>query len=137
MRESFGGAFMIKLALIFIILYISFMALAISYTKAFRLKNQIINILEQYQYNGESDVVGKVDEYLEDFSYNFSNNDNVSANCYDHDDAIFTERGACIVPQGEGNKRYYKVITYISIDFPFFDVPLILPISGETKTIMT
>ena len=44
MRDAFGGVFMIKLALIFIIIYVSFMAVAINYAKAFRVKNQVINI---------------------------------------------------------------------------------------------
>ena len=50
MRESFGGAFMIKLVLVFIVIYITFMAVAIDYAKVFRVKNNVINILEQNQF---------------------------------------------------------------------------------------
>ena len=49
MRDAFGGTFMIKLGLVFLVVYVSFMAVAINYAKAFRVKNQIINIIEQYQ----------------------------------------------------------------------------------------
>ena len=49
MRDAFGGAFMIKVMLIFLGIYIAFMAVALNYAKAFRVKNQIINIIEQYE----------------------------------------------------------------------------------------
>ena len=49
MRDAFGGAFSIKLMLIFLILYVSFICVAINYARAFRVKNRIINIIEQYE----------------------------------------------------------------------------------------
>ena len=48
MRDAFGGAFFIKLMLIFFAIYISFIAIALSYTKAFRVKNTIINYIEEF-----------------------------------------------------------------------------------------
>ena len=47
MRDAFGGAFSIKLMLIFLMLYVSFMCVALSYARAFRVKNRIINIIKQ------------------------------------------------------------------------------------------
>ena len=41
MRDAFGGAFMIKIFLIFIIVYVCFTALARNYAKAFKVKNKI------------------------------------------------------------------------------------------------
>lgn len=38
MRDAFGGAFMIKVMLIFLGIYIAFMAVALNYAKAFRVK---------------------------------------------------------------------------------------------------
>ena len=46
MRDAFGGAFMIKIFLIFIIVYVCFTALALNYAKAFKVKNAIIDYLE-------------------------------------------------------------------------------------------
>ena len=59
MREYFGGAFILKLLFVFIVIFVSFMAVTISYAKAFRVKNQVINIVEQNQYSGTGDVGGK------------------------------------------------------------------------------
>ena len=46
MRDAFGGAFSIKLMLIFLILYVSFICVAINYARAFRVKNEIIKFIE-------------------------------------------------------------------------------------------
>lgn len=145
MRESFGGAFMIKLILVFIVIYVSFMAVAVNYAKAFRVKNGVINILEQNQFIIGKDSISIVDNYLKRIPYNFNGNLSVKKNCYngsfgskgeiDGNDYVLTERGVCITKKGTDSDFYYEVVTYISIEFPFFDIYLTLPIKGETKTI--
>lgn len=133
MRESFGGSFIINLILVFIVVFISFMAVTVSYAKAFRVKNQVINIVEQYQYSGagDSEVENKIISYLDSVSYkNLSSS--VSDKCNNVSGNLVN--GVCIVPFDEVGARYYKIITYISIDFPFFNLSLVVPVSGETKT---
>ena len=145
MRESFGGAFIIKLLLIFIIFYISFMAIAINYSKAFRVKNRVINIIEQYQYDiynvTDYDRVeeGFINPYLESVAYRYYGKDypRIQNDCDSYAGSRLTTNGACIVPLGADDARYYKIITYIAINFPFFGIELIIPISGETKIIQT
>lgn len=140
MRESFGGAFMIKLILVFIVLYVSFMAVAVNYAKAFRVKNGIINRLEQSQF-----VIGDdtyfIDDYLSEVPYNFYNNQSIKSNCDNTEfgskngNTVLTMNGACIRRKGDDDNFYYEVTSYISVEFPFFDIYLTLPIKGETKMI--
>ena len=42
MRDAFGGAFMIKIFIVFIFVYICLTAMALNYAKAFKVKNEII-----------------------------------------------------------------------------------------------
>lgn len=145
MREAFGGTFMLKLALVFIIIYISFMALALNYAKAFRVKNGVINIIEQYQFAGDADnfTKGKIVEYLESAGYIFEDKDKTLENYCNNsagpsnNDYIFTERGACIIPRiREGTiDSYYEVLTFIHIQLPFLGISMTIPIKGETKII--
>ena len=146
MRDALGGTFMLKLALVFLVICVWFMAIAINYAKAFRVKNQIINIIEQYQYTGEKNgtAIDKINEYLVSVPYNFGSNNGVEQTCANMagtgNDYTFTEQGACIIPKGAlgkfGNSsRYYKVVTFINIDFNFFNIHMTIPISGETKVI--
>lgn len=135
MRESFGGAFMINLLIFFIVVYVSLMCIAIVYSRAFRVKNEVINIIEQYQYAGEtnSKAEQEIEKYLLEIGYP-TNTDDISEKCAAEDGKLMN--GVCIVTQSyNASARYYKVITYIHIDLPLFDLDLILPISGETKVI--
>ena len=77
MRDSFGGTFMIQLLLIFIVIYVSFMAVALNYAKAFRVKNGVINILEQQQYDGtyNDPAIDDVNAYLNSIPYKYGSND--------------------------------------------------------------
>ena len=57
MRDAVGGTFMIKLLLIFLAVYTIFIAVALNYAKAFRVKNKILNIIEQNEgINSYNDV---------------------------------------------------------------------------------
>ena len=142
MRESFGGAFMIKLVLVFIVIYISFMAVAINYAKAFRVKNNVINILEQNQFMLGDDIT-VIDDYLAKVPYDLNDNNSVKRNCNNtefgskKENTILTNRGVCITQFSDDktNDVYYRVTSYISVEFPFFDIYMTLPISGETKVI--
>lgn len=143
MREAFGGAFTIKLMLIFLAIYIAFIAVALNYAKAFRVKNKIIDIIEQnegidsYIDTKEGSVIGDINSYLNTVSYyvnlaNIRNNNTENINCYD--------RGYCIEettgPVTDGlTSKYYKVTTYININFPFFKLNFNIPITGETRKI--
>lgn len=47
MRDAFGGIFMIRLLLIFIVIYVAFTAISLNYAKAFRIKNKVISFIEE------------------------------------------------------------------------------------------
>lgn len=123
MRESIGGAFLIKLMVIFIVIYNSLLAIAINYAVAFRVKNQIINLLEQYE--GCELGGGRVENYVNSIGY--------------YRAATPTEKSFSIVAHPTPNRgTYYTVTTYIAFDLPFFRVfkeRFRIRIVGETKLI--
>ena len=128
MRDAFGGAFMIKLGLIFLVIYISFMALALSYAKAFRVKNQIINYIEQYE--GWNDTVEELtDVYLANAKYYVAHDSNGL------NGQVCGDRGYCLTEISTVNGTYYLVETYMQVDFPFFNIHLTVPIRGETRVV--
>lgn len=156
MRDAFGGAFFIKLMLIFFALYISFIAIALSYTKAFRVKNSIINFIED---NGGPTVeaINLIENYITENNYYISsinssgpNGSNVlySLNINPNRPEECSNRGYCIIQKGDDTVRgtYYEVITFIEIQLPL-SIPIIrnnsltslgsilIPIRGETKLI--
>lgn len=126
MRDAFGSTFMFKIIIIFIVAYVSFMTIAVNYAKTFRVKNGVINILEQYQYN-DGDDTSKLDEYLSSMAYNVQN-----VQVDDHCDGDFIADGVCVNSMGD----YYVVTVYSIVAFPFFDFTFVIPISGETEDVI-
>ena len=53
MRDAFGGTFLIEILMVFVVLFVSFTAVIVNVAKTFRIKNQVINIVEQTQHSGD------------------------------------------------------------------------------------
>ena len=140
MRDAVGGTFMIKLLLIFLAVYTVFIAIAINYAKAFKVKNKVINIIEQSEgvdYNDVSDasVIGQINTYMNDIHYGI-NTSSVEKNCIGYD-YINTERGYCIskVENYDSSASYYRVTTFVTISVPIVRLEFTVPIKGETRKI--
>ena len=48
MRESIGGTWITQLVIVMMFVFVAFLALSVNYSKAFRVKNQMISIIEKY-----------------------------------------------------------------------------------------
>ena len=142
MKEGIGGTFMIYVLLVFLAVYITFIAVAFNYARAFKVKNKVIDIIEQNEgiedYNDISDnsVLGQINIYLGEVSYIVNGITNNNCKDFEH---INDVRGYCITEyettiDGISNK-YYKVRTFIKLEFPFMDLGFTIPINGETRKI--
>ena len=139
MREAFGGTFMIELLLIFLAIYIAFIAVALNYAKAFRVKNHIIDMIEQKEgidsYSDNNGIIGEINTYLSQFGYfvTIPNKSEDNIHCYSNGYCIEEFAGTSSI---EGiSAKYYKVTTYMRVEFPFFDLNISIPIQGETRMI--
>ena len=150
MRDAIGQVFVLQIILVFVLLINGYMAYSVNYTRAFRVKNQIVNIIEQYE--GPTDeAMAKIGSYVDGMTYrvpqtlinNFrnryaSNSDDGEVSCQD---------GWCYIAHnvkttggdGELNGTYYSVITFVNIDIPVINNLIglgdFLSVSGETRTI--
>ena len=147
MRDAVGGTFMMYVFLIFLAVYITFVAVAFNYARAFRVKNKVIDIIEQNEgmtnadFNNlsganNSGVAGQINEYLNDVQYNISlssRNRNGRGICFD--------RGFCVdeinsVSDIDGvSASYYKVTTFVKLEIPFLELGFTIPVKGETRKI--
>ncbi len=143
MQEAFGGTFMLKLFMVFFIIYVAFIGVALNFAKIYRIKNNVINILEQYQYNGqiksESKVNSELANYLSKVPYGYSDPNGTKFNdfCAGGDYTLYTTHGVCAIKKGDENKYYYTVKVFYVIDFPLFDIKIPISASGETIVIDT
>lgn len=132
MREAVGGAVMLKIILLFIIIINSYLALSVNYSKAFKVKNRIISLIEQYE--GYDLAATTINSYLIEAGYQSDINSCPTGYTLDS-----FNRGFCYAKIVDSTNKgyYYKVITYINIELAIlnmiFDNPF--AISGETKVI--
>ena len=134
MREAVGSTFLFKLMIIFIFFFASFLAIAINYSQAFKIKNQIINVLEQYEgYNDTTKEI--ITSYISGSGYYRTHtcNSDTEGEMPTHNSN--RANGVCILKQGTEDKRYYKVTTYVSFNFPIIGNIFTFPVVGETKII--
>ncbi len=78
MRDAFGGVFMIRLFLVFIVIYVAFAAVSLNYAKAFRIKNKIIDLVEKNEIIDLNAL--KSDNFREQLDI-ILNNSNYNKNC--------------------------------------------------------
>lgn len=113
MRESVGGTLLLQIVLVFLTVYIGFMAIVINYGKIFRYKNAIINKIEQNEgYGTCTDIKDMVSDVGYTGDYVISH--------------VTTSKGAI-----------YNVKIYITFQLPIVRTAIKIPITGETRLIDT
>lgn len=149
MREAIGGTWLLGFVVIFVVLFSGYLAVSINYTKAFKIKNKIIDIIEAnegFTESNNSDLNALSDDELD-------KDPSVEAKIFKQLKAIgyyTTEDVDCSVKDGEkeydggycvksvttnSGSGYYKVKTFIKFDLDIVNISIQIPISGETKVI--
>lgn len=129
MKDTYGSALSFVLFMFFFVVFVCFLAVSMNFARAYRVKNSVINILEQYKYDGgnlSADIQNELQSYLNRVRYN-----GVADSCSGQE-----FNGVCIIPvsMSDGSK-YFKVVVYFSYDFGILDASGTVPVSGETRII--
>ena len=158
MRDAFGGVTSLVIIVVFLVLVSGYLAFNVIYTKAFKVKNKIITLFEQYEgkcgqaLTNECDT--KISEYVRSIGYSselgsLTNFSDSGLSC--PDGASCPEYGCS--PSGYcwlkvkvttgsdvEEKAYYKIVTRIEMDIPIINKIMsglrFFQISGDTRTII-
>ena len=157
MRDAIGGVLIIEIIIVFLLIINSYLAFSVNYTKAFRVKNRIVSIIENYE--GLTAVENGSERAIDDmmFENHYSINIEYIKRCGNLDGAktykpVYNKNGGfCYYEtetsesgQGIASETYkgsvYSVAVFVNIDlpvlnkiFPYFSN--VFAIKGETKTI--
>lgn len=144
MKSSVNTTTIFKYILLFTFLFAAFLALAITYNRVFKQKNEILSIIEKYE--GVSSSVDIINNYLSSSGYTVSGHcengeygvKNLSSNYIEL--ANSQEKYAyClsnkIVKNDNGDKIYYNLRLFYKFNLPFIGDLLTFEITGETKAI--
>ena len=151
MREAVGSTLLFKVMIVFIFFFASFLAIAINYSQAFRIKNRIINIIEENEGIKNNDVRLEIINYVNfagyyrdvdcDCSSNDyrcgNNNTNLKgSNISDSNNASNRIQGLCIKKLKNSNDEvYYRVTTFVNFHLPIVGDIFTFEVRGETKSI--
>ena len=135
MKESVNTAIIFNIILVFFVIIIVLLTTSLSYSKAFKVKNRIIEIIELHQdYNPAAKT--EINEFLRDIGYK-TNDWRVTRGCRaDRGTALSTSIGGyryCIYRNEVYNGTYYVVEAFIYFDFPVINSLIEIPVYGETK----
>ena len=119
MRDAFGGVFMMRLMLVFIVIFVAFSAVSLNYAKAFRIKNRVIDVVEQMEIQKVDDISNyydRIDAIKQNANYNIDCGDNEGTILDEKDKVIGVCRsGVVIMLNSERSNEeyiYYNIITY-------------------------
>ncbi len=75
MREAIGGTWIMQLVIVFMLLFVAFLALTLNYSKAFQVKNDILTMIEKKEgfTSGNNGSIELINNYLKSSGYNVTN----------------------------------------------------------------
>ena len=154
MRDALGGTVTLVIIVVFIVIALGYMAFNVNYTKAFRMKDKIVSLYDDYDGYCNGECQDAIREYARTLGYATDH----SLNCpsgfqaindlycvcpmdyLDQDDSRATSSISSLKPDGTTDikpKKYYKVVTKINLQIPIisnvFDFKFFY-IYGNTKS---
>lgn len=120
MKDTFGGTIMIYILIFFLGIYIVFIALTLRYAQSFKLKNKVVDWIEQY--NGDFSSLEGSDGIITNYLKGNSLNPGV----------LYIDK---VDNKDLKNTCYYVVTSYINWEWPFFGISGSWDIKGETKNV--
>ena len=125
MKDAVGGSILFYIILIFIAIFIMFIAVIMNYAEAYRTNNYVVNTIEQYE--GRKPLGTKSDTTSTDSLYGYLKRHRYFGKL----DVTCTNIPDDTNPKGS----VFGVTTYIKFYIPFVDVGFDIPIKNDTKTI--
>ncbi len=155
MRDAMGGLVNIVIIVVFMVIVSGYLAFNVNYTKAFRVKNKIITVYEQYEGNCESNssqCMTEITEYMKKLGYNQRNlpsESQLNRTYPNYDWTCRTGYGFCVGEKEienvdsssvqENRKTNFKIVTQITIDIPIINKVMAglntFQVTGDTKAI--
>ena len=146
MQEATGQAGLMNIMLTIIGIIIILLAGSIAYSKAFRVKNRIIDIIEKHnEYNSDSKT--EIEAELTNIGYRTMPNAKQADYCPSDKfkDAGFVKANLtpnhlyCVYVNKNDTEGtyYYKVLAFMYFDLPVIGNYIQIPVTGETKILYT
>lgn len=160
MRESIGSAWLYGLVIGFVILFTSFLAVAVNYTKVFRVKNEVTTIIEKHEglstktNNLPGGSLSLIGNYLKSIGYTnvgrcpggsnkdnwfgFVEGSNTLVQAHNDKYLFCVKKNASERPLSSGHKKtsyYYDLVFFFKVDLPIIGELITFKIEDQTFNI--
>lgn len=148
MRDAMGGTVALVIIVVFIVIALGYMAFNVNYTKAFRMKNKIISVYEDFngdcEKNSKSACNTQITKYAESLGYSTGDALTCPSGYTMSSTKLYCSQRIEVTPNvdddiivDDSTKYYYKILTKINIEVPIINNALDLKafqITGDTKS---
>lgn len=162
MKGAIGNAFILNLVITFMLIFFSLLIGSMAYSKAYKAKNYLINLIDKYKTAGKNDFYdsdsqngkewdAEVNEYFGKIGYIISDKEKgcpykdnstdgrrsyyiIRNTNYGYDYCIYIKRDNLVNNPLMTSKYNYMVLVYMKFDLPVIGDYIKIPITGETKS---
>ncbi len=138
MRESIGASFVVYAIVIFVAIFSLFFIMGFNYTKAFKMKNRIIDIIEENECyeGGDCQSQEQISKALADAGYRMKGGQPACDQYMKGRTAKIIDNNAnhyCVYKVTTSRGNYYGAVTFMYFEIPLFNIHKEYPVYGETK----
>lgn len=140
MSDATGQAGLLNIMLAIIAIIIVLLSGSIAYSKSFRVKNRIIDIIEKHN-SYDTAAREEVEQTLSKLGYRTASREDYNTLCKDVDGFVKVNLTSnylyCVYTTSDSSNDVYtyKVVAYMYFDIPFLSNTIKIPVSGMTKTL--
>lgn len=163
MKTAIGGTWLFQIVVVMLLLFTGYLSLSVNYSKAFNVKNEILEIIERHNGNTE-EARNEINKYLNEVGYRTTgdcgeNRTDVSNNTVVGDWIGYNSRGSDTTGSGWANESnycirtrdvvaknseesneiplssYYQIKVFFKLDIPILSYVFTFNVKGDTKII--
>lgn len=154
MKESIANSYVFSIVIIIVGICTSLIVISMNYSKVFKMKNRVIEIIEKHGKYDDATVGAEIETFLESAGYppyqastlscptGRGNSSAVGGILNDKNTGIkainkLNNYKYCIYQYKTAKGSYYSVVLYMIFDFPIIGdfIKIELPMYGDTKII--
>lgn len=132
MKEAIGTSMIFNLILIFTSIFIILLVGSLAYSKGFKVRNKIIDLIELNE-GFNNDAKSEINQNLADIGYYLS----INRTCEEKNGVQPLSNDSpyryCIYEYNTSKGKYYGVQVFIHFDFPIISTFIEIPLYGETR----
>ena len=137
MNQAIGNTAIVNVVVVFVIIISGLFVASLSYSKAYKVKNIILNAIEEHE-GLDEEVKAEIEETLTEMGYRINRNGQQKCPTPNVDGTVEALNTAsnhhyCVWRVKETRGTYYIATSYV-----YFDIPLVdgfeAPVTGHTKT---